>query len=75
MTEIQICDHCFNFQKDPIAGVWGCILPVIVGRQANDTCMNWLCAVCGKPISVNVFDGGKPESRPVDHSRCWPENQ
>lgn len=75
MAEVQICDHCYNFQKNPETGTWGCVLPVVVGRQVNDTCISWLCAACRKPMSIDAFDGGKPETRLVDHSKCWPENK
>ncbi len=75
MAEIQTCDHCYSFQKNPETGAWGCVLPVVVGRSVNDTCMNWLCAACGKPMSIDAFDGQEPKTLPVDHSGCWPENQ
>jgi|GEM_PF-6113443 hypothetical protein len=75
MAEIQTCDHCSSFQKNPEASAWGCILPVVVGRQVNDTCMNWLCAACGQPMAINGFDGPEPKTWPVDHMGCWPKNQ
>jgi len=33
MAEIQTCDHCSSFQKNPETGTWACTLTVIVGRQ------------------------------------------
>ncbi len=73
MAEIQTCDHCRSFQQNPETGVWGCLQPAIMGRSANDTCTNWLCAVCGQAMSINGFDGPEPKTWPVDHTMCWPE--
>jgi len=74
MSEIQTCDRCSSFQKNPETGAWACVQPVITGRQVNDTRINWLCAVCGQPMIINGFDGPEPKTWPVNHAMCWPDH-